>query len=148
MPYLLTRALGSNRTVLQFEGPVSRRREFRARLDFIRRKAGRSNMNSLVTLNFPTGKIGFGRTVRGWDEEPRNAFRVELPDRPMMYGEWRTKFADNGNDFDVEIIGFGYLRESHLGSAYPPHRKKFSAPERGVLEEMIRALFADKSARV
>ena len=104
-------------------------------------------MSSLPTLNLPTGKIGFASMVRGWDEEPRDAYRVELLDRPTMYGEWRTKFADNGNDFNVEIVSFGYLRESHLGSTYLLHREKFYAAERDVLEEMIRALFADKSAR-
>ena len=62
-------------------------------------------MNSLPTLNLPTGKIGFASMIRGWDEEPRDAFRVELPDRPTMFGEWRAKFADNGNDFNVEIVG-------------------------------------------
>jgi hypothetical protein len=104
-------------------------------------------MNSLPTLNFPTGKIGFASTVRGWDEEPRDAFRVELPDRPTMFGEWRAKFADNGNDFNVEIVSFGYLRESHLGSAHLLHRKEFFAPERDVVERLIRALFADESPK-
>jgi hypothetical protein len=104
-------------------------------------------MNSLLTLNFPTGKIGFASLVRGWDEEPRRAFRVEMPDRPKMYGEWRSKFEANENDFNVEIISVGYIKEGYLGSTHPVHRRKFSAPEQDALEGLIRALFADQSAR-
>jgi hypothetical protein len=104
-------------------------------------------MSTLPTLNFPTGKIGFAAMVRGWDEEPRNAFRVELLDRPTLYGEWRSKFIDNGNDFNVEIVSVGYGSESLLGSAYPAHRQKFSGPEQNIVEDLIRALFADQSAK-
>ena len=96
-------------------------------------------MNSLPTLNLPTGKIGFASMIRGSDEEPRDAFRVELPDRPTMFGEWRAKFADNGNDFNVEIVGFGYLRkpfgehvsasqEKVFGTGARPGREAHSCP--------------------
>jgi hypothetical protein len=104
-------------------------------------------MGSLVTLNLPTGKVGFKSTVLGWDEEPRDAFRVELPDRPTLYGEWRPKFADNENDFDVEIVGVGYANVGYVGSPLLAHRKKFSAREQSAIEELIRALFADQTAR-
>jgi hypothetical protein len=103
-------------------------------------------MSSLVTLNLPNGKIGFKSTVLGWDEEPRDAFRIELPDRPIVYGEWRSKFADNENDFDVEILSVGYLNVRHMGSALLVHRKKFSASEQSAVEQLIRALFADQTA--
>jgi hypothetical protein len=105
-------------------------------------------MSTLPTLTFPTGKIGFASMVRGWDEEPRDAFRVELPDRPTLYGEWRPEFVDNGNDFNVEIVSVGYASKSYLGSAYPAHRKKFSGPEQNIVEYLIRALFADQSVKL
>jgi len=73
------------------------------------------------TLNSPTiedpyylvvqtgdGKIRFGGFERGPDELPRDTFAVQLPGRILMYGEWAQKFASNGNDFDVEIISFGF----------------------------------------
>jgi hypothetical protein len=104
-------------------------------------------MSSLVTLNLPNGKIGFKSTVLGWDEEPRDAFRIELSARPTMYGEWRAKFASNENDFDVEIVSFGYKSVRHLGSMLPVHRTEFSASEQSAIEELIRSLFADQTAR-
>lgn len=105
-------------------------------------------MGSLLTLNFPTGNIGFASSVRGWDEEPRDAFRIELPNRPIMYGEWRTKFADvDRDDFNIEIVSVGYVKKGHLGSSIPIHRKKFSASEQLAVEELIRALFADPNAK-
>jgi len=104
-------------------------------------------MSSLVTLNLPNGKIGFKSTVLGWDEEPRDAFRVELPDQPTAYGEWRPKFADNENDFDVEILSVGYANVRYVGSSLSAHRKKFSAREQSAIEQLIRTLFADQTAR-
>jgi hypothetical protein len=103
-------------------------------------------MNSSVTLNLPDGKIGFNSLVLGWDEEPRQSFRAELPGQPTLYGEWRPKFADNENDFDVEIVSVGYVNERYLGSALPVHRKKFSATAQSAIERLIRALFADQTA--
>jgi hypothetical protein len=104
-------------------------------------------MNSQVTLNLPAGKIGFASSVLGWDEEPCDAFRVELQDLPTMYGEWRAKFADNENDFNVEIVSIGYVNKRHLRSPYPAHRKRFSAQQGNAVEELIHSLFADEAAK-
>jgi hypothetical protein len=104
-------------------------------------------MGSLPTLDFPNGRIGFASLVLGWDEEPRDAFRIELPGWPVTYGEWRPKFADNQNDFDVEIVSVGYINKGFLGSQLVNHRKKFSAQEQQVIEELVRNLFADRGAR-
>jgi hypothetical protein len=74
-------------------------------------------------------------------------FTVELEHRPPLYGEWRPKWAKNGNDFNAEIMDFGLLDAGAAGLPAPNRRMAFSAEERLGIERMIRALFASADAR-
>jgi len=103
-------------------------------------------MGSLFTVKKPTGSVRFNASVRSWDEIGRDAFSVELPNYPVMFGEWRAKFAENKNDFDVEIVSFGFFTASSLGDPAPSHRRQFSEGDISIVEELIRALFSSPEA--
>ncbi len=103
-------------------------------------------MSSLFQVILPTGRVQFAGIPRSWDEIGRYAFSVELPNQPAMYGEWRAKFAENDNDFDVEIVSFGFLRASSLGDPTPAHRRQFSEGDISIIQELIVALIASPAA--
>jgi hypothetical protein len=104
-------------------------------------------MDPFSTLNSPHGKVAFQGTVR-CDDEGVNEFRVDLPERNPMYGEWRPKFAPNGNDFDVEIPTFGYGSKHNVRNPHPGARVRFTAQEQLAVEQLVRALFADEHRRI
>ena len=61
-----------------------------------------------VTLSLDGGKIRFGESGRAWDERGHDMVVVQLPSQPLMFGEWRPRWAANQNDFDVDIVTFGF----------------------------------------
>lgn len=91
------------------------------------------------------GKVRFGGTERGTDELPREVFAAQLTDRPVMYGEWRQKFGANGDDFNVEIISFGY--PSSYSVAGEAGKESFARTEMAAIEELVAALFASADAK-
>ena len=58
-----------------------------------------------------------------------------------MYGEWRPKWAGNGNDFDIDILSFGYGDQRNVGNPHPHARTNFSYAEKLVVMGLIRHLF-------
>ena len=104
-------------------------------------------MGSLVTLSFDNGKVGFASSVRGVDDAGHDMFRIELPQRPILYGEWRPKWAENHNDFDIEILRFGYVDAGNVGNNHPGARRTCSSQERAVIVELVCALFSSVEAR-
>ncbi len=100
-----------------------------------------------VTVASPEGTIAFGGPVRGSDELGHDSFRVQLLNRPVLYGEWRPIFKENGNDFNVEVVSFGYGSESNLGNPHPQARNRFSAAEQQSIERLFRSLVANLPAR-
>ncbi len=90
------------------------------------------------------GKIRFGGIERGPDELPRDTFAIQLPGRTVMYGEWAQIFASNGNDFDVEIVSFGF--PPLYSVAGPEGAEIFNAMEREAIQKLIAALFSDAAA--
>ncbi|WP_428682097.1 hypothetical protein [Reyranella sp.] len=90
------------------------------------------------------GKIRFGGIERGPDGVPREIFAIQLPGRTPMYGEWTQKFASNGNDFDVEIVSFGF--PPLYSVAGPAGLETFCVVEREAVQKLIAALFSDAAA--
>jgi hypothetical protein len=103
--------------------------------------------DGFVTLAFDTGKIRFGLSGRAWDEVGHDMFAVQLPNRPLLYGEWRQKWADNRNDFDAEVVDFGLFDRGNAGSPHPNHRQALTRRERTVVEDLVRKLFASTEAK-
>ena len=72
---------------------------------------------------------------------------VQLPSQPLMFGEWRPRWAANQNDFDVDIVTFGFPRAFIVGSPDPKNRRTVTTSERLTIKELVRALFANAEAK-
>jgi prophage regulatory protein len=93
-----------------------------------------------VVMAFDDSKIAFGFSGRAWDEVNHKLVVVQLPDRPIIYGEWSARYLPNGNDFNAEVSTFGY-RDGYLaGSTNPSDRLTFSGAEKEKIENLIRRL--------
>lgn len=60
------------------------------------------------------GRARFSGIQRGWDEHGRVTFCVEVAGNPL-FGEIDQAFLDNSNDFDLEVVSFGYGRAEDVG---------------------------------
>jgi len=99
-----------------------------------------------VVLNIGRAKIRFGgASGRPWDERHHDLFAAQLPDQPLVYGEWRQKWAKNGNDFDVEIIDFGLLDANMAGP--DGNHQVYATRDIAVIEDLVRTLFSSVEAR-
>ncbi len=96
-----------------------------------------------VTLAFPEGKIALEGMIRG-DDGPFRVFRVELPNRPALYGEWRPAYGESGFDFDIEIVSFGYGMKLSVGIPHPTARVQLSQKEKVIAQKLIETLFKDQ----
>ena len=100
-----------------------------------------------VTLSLGGGKICFGESGRAWDERGHDMEVVQLPSQSLMFAEWRPRWAANQNDFDVDIVTFGFPRAFIVGSPDPKNRRTVTTSERLTIEELVRALFANAEAK-
>ena len=61
---------------------------------------------------FPEGRARFSGGIRGWDERGYDTFAVEI-NGEVVYGDIARTFLPNHNDFNVQVVSFGYgMRES------------------------------------
>lgn len=65
-------------------------------------------------FQFPEGRVRFSGGIRGWDERGYDTFAVEI-DGDVVYGEIDNIFLDNHNDFNVEVVSFGYGMRENVG---------------------------------
>jgi hypothetical protein len=87
------------------------------------------------------GKIRFAGLVRGGDELGHEIFEVSLPHhRSGLFGEYVQKWADNKNDFNIEIVRFGYLDQRNVDNLHPDAREKFSLAECATVQRLATAL--------
>jgi len=104
-------------------------------------------MASAFTVTCPTGSASFESVIRSWDESPRDAFSAKLVGEPILYGIWQPRFDANENDFNVEILGFGWNSKNSVGHPSPLTRTKLSSAQATDIKGMIIALFNDADAR-
>lgn len=63
-------------------------------------------------LEFPEGRAQFSGLERGSDERGHEIFAVEIDGR-VTYGEVTRIFLPNDNDFNLQVVSYGYgMRES------------------------------------
>lgn len=95
-----------------------------------------------TTIAVGAAKVRLAGIDRGADELPREAFLAQLPGRLVMLGEWRERWAENGNDFDIEIVSFGYYPPSY-GLGIATGKQTFNMQELAMAEDLIRGLFSN-----
>jgi hypothetical protein len=99
------------------------------------------------TVTVGDAKIRFAAVGRTADERNHEIYETKLPDRPLLYGEWRARYARNGNDFDIEILDFGFIDPHDFGIPSPLRRLRLDRRERSAVQELVLALFANEEAR-
>jgi hypothetical protein len=104
-------------------------------------------MVSPFTVTRPTGRASFESVIRALDESPVHAFSVELTGHQVLYGIWRPKWVPNGNDFDVEIVSFGWADQYNVGNPNPMTRRKLSVEQAADAKALIVALVEDVDVR-
>jgi len=103
-------------------------------------------MRPFEPLTRPEGTVAFAGTVRADDGGVRE-FWVELAGRPRMYGEWRTKWTPNENDFDIEIVTFGFGSKHNVGDPFPGARNVFTIHEEKKVIDLVARLFSNVERR-
>ncbi|WP_063584514.1 hypothetical protein [Achromobacter ruhlandii] len=64
------------------------------------------------------GRVRFAGSIRGWDERGHDTYAVDV-DGKVMYGEIARTFLPNQNDFNIQIVSFGYGVREHVGMPWP-----------------------------
>jgi hypothetical protein len=104
-------------------------------------------MVSPFTLTLPTGRASFESVIRCWDESPQDGFSVELVGQRTLYGIWKPTWAPNENDFNVEIIKFGWADKYNTGNPNPITRTRLSAEQAAGVKWLVLALFHNAEVR-
>ncbi|MPZ31239.1 MAG: hypothetical protein GEV13_09630 [Rhodospirillales bacterium] len=99
------------------------------------------------TVTVGDAKIRFVAVGRTADEGDHDIYVTQLPDRPLLYGEWRARYARNGNDFDIEVLDFGLIEPRDFGIPSPLRRLRLDRRERTSVQELVVVLFANEEAR-
>ena len=91
---------------------------------------------------FPEGRARFVGGIRGWDERGHYVYAVELQGR-VVYGEIVRTFLANHNDYNIEVVSFGYGMEENVGIPEPTSRGAYTRAEletvRSLIVQLIRA---------
>ncbi|QDH70353.1 hypothetical protein [Marilutibacter alkalisoli] len=85
---------------------------------------------------FPEGRARFSGSVRGADERGHETFAVELRGE-TYYGEVRRTFLQNENDFNIEIVSFGWPGTEWVGMPMPGMCHTFSPEESDEAKKLI-----------
>lgn len=100
-------------------------------------------METFDWLQFPEGRTRFSGGVRGiMDEQRHETFAVEV-DGEAYFGENQNAFLPNGNDYNIEVVSFGYGRDGDIGM---PMRGRtcrvFTVTQASTIQTLITRLIA------
>ncbi|MBB4125837.1 hypothetical protein GGR77_001108 [Xanthomonas translucens] len=101
-----------------------------------------SNHPTFDWLQFPEGRARFSGGVRGiMDEQRHETFAVEV-DGEEYFGEIQNAFLPNGNDYNVEVVSFGYGRDGDIGMPMLGACRIFTATQASTIQTLIAQLIA------
>ncbi|MBD7920887.1 MULTISPECIES: hypothetical protein [Xanthomonas] len=92
-------------------------------------------------VQFPEGRARFSGLVRGVDELGHETFAVEV-DGIEFFGEIQTAFLPNNNDYNIEVVSFGYGSEKSLGMPMLDGCQIFSQAQVNTIQALIVQLIA------
>lgn len=95
--------------------------------------------------DLPSGRARFAGLVRGADQTGHDAFAVWM-DGQALFGEIQRAFLPDGNDFNIEVVAFGYRLDRNLGMPMLGIAHVFAASEVERLQQVIRELVAAGAA--
>ncbi|MCC4598268.1 hypothetical protein LL969_21900 [Xanthomonas campestris pv. phormiicola] len=92
-------------------------------------------------VQLPEGRARFSGLVRGVDELGHETFAVEIGGNEF-FGEIDRAFLPNDNDYNIEVMSFGYGSEKCLGMPMHGACQIFSKAEIGTIQTLIVQLIA------
>lgn len=93
-------------------------------------------------VQFPEGRARFSGGVRGIvDEQRHETFAVEVGGNEY-FGEIRRAFLPNDNDYNIEVVAFGYGDDGNVGMPMLGTCRIFTAAEISAIEALIVQLVA------
>ncbi|MEH6417185.1 hypothetical protein [Pseudomonas sp. CGJS7] len=92
-------------------------------------------------VQFPQGRARFSGGVRGADEQGHETFAVEV-DGEERFGEIVRAFLPNNNDFNIEVLSFGYALDRDIGAPMIGACRVFSAAQIADVHALIVQLIA------
>jgi len=90
-------------------------------------------------LDFGQGRARFSGSIRGADERGHETFAVEA-NGAEYFGEIDRAFLLNGNDYNMEIVSFGYTDKEYVSAPFPSARAKFTPADLEVMQLLICSL--------
>ncbi|MDR6938326.1 hypothetical protein [Luteibacter sp. 3190] len=88
-------------------------------------------------IDFPGGRVRYAGGSKGRDEPPITIFSVELNGR-VFFGEFGRSFLANDNDYNIEVVSFGWLDREWFGTEPDPkHCTAFRLAELGDVQSLI-----------
>lgn len=92
-------------------------------------------------VQFPEGRARFSGGIRGWDEAGHETFAVEL-EGLEIFGEIKRAFLPNDNDFNIEIVSFGYGMQDNVGVPGSEARGVFTTSQLRTVKSLVCQLIA------
>ncbi|MCC7633787.1 hypothetical protein [Stenotrophomonas rhizophila] len=90
-------------------------------------------------VEFPEGRARFSGIRRGWDEQGRHTFSIELRGAEY-FGQIKRNFPKNDDDYEVAIDAFGYGLGETVGMPGPGVRDVFTADEVVIAKALVTGL--------
>ena len=92
-------------------------------------------------LELAGGRARFAGDIRGFDELGHETFAVEVDGREY-FGEIGNIFLPNGNDYNMEVISFGYGSAGDVGMPMLGTCRVFTAAEIATIQALVVQLIA------
>ena len=92
-------------------------------------------------VDLPDGRARFAGSIRGFDERGHETFAAEVDGREY-FGEIGRIFLPNGNDFNVEVLSFGYGDRGYVGMPMLGTCRVFTAAEIATIQALAVQLIA------
>lgn len=87
-------------------------------------------------IQLPQGRIRFGGAIRGGDEGRHETYSVDI-DGIITYGEIENIFSTNGNDYNVEVISFGYGMIENVGNPHANARGTYTETQLKLVQSLV-----------
>jgi len=100
-----------------------------------------SYAGSFDWVPLPAGRARFAGGIRGIDEVGHETFAADVGGREY-FGEIQRAFLPNDNDYNIEVVSFGYGDQKAVGMPMPGTCEVFTLAEVGLVEALAAQLIA------
>lgn len=90
-------------------------------------------------VQFPEGRARFDGGIRGGDERRHETYALELEGK-TQFGEIDSAFVANGNDYNVEVISFGYGMIENVGNPHQNARGTYTEAQLKIVRSLVAQL--------